>query len=329
MGRLGADLQQFFYFFVVNIEKCAEFTASARRVHELADAMDMVDEHDVPGAAWRKKHDDYEEDDTAASDPSSQRNSVLMRAPNSELTEQGKLVLSVQDLCIKVPNSSRELFSSVSFDIYQGESVLVVGPSGCGKSSLLRTICGLWKPARGSITCGEYRDDVFFLPQKPFMTMGTLAEQLYFPRAVPGGLSAARDHGDGDDSPLTRRLHEALDSANLPALQAQQGGFHKPLNWATTLSIGEQQRLAFARLLMFGPRLAFLDEATSALDAMNEAAMYTAMRAKCPAYVSVGHRPSLFKFHTRVLFWDSGLQTWSMLPTEQYLLIHSDLAISE
>jgi putative ATP-binding cassette transporter len=127
------------------------------------------------------------------------------------------------------------------------------------------------------------------------MPIGTLAEQLCFPRST-GEL-------DLDCHGSCTRLNEALDRANLPALSAQQGGFQRHLNWAQILSVGEQQRLAFARLLVYSPRLAFLDEATNALDSKNERAMYEALREKCSTNFSVGHRPSLFKFHTHVLLW--------------------------
>ena len=128
-----------------------------------------------------------------------------------------------------------------------------------------------------------------FLPQRPYCTLGSLREQLVYPQTVQEWRDAINTDGP---------LLSALRTVQLERL-AERASLDEVRDWGDELSLGEQQRLAFARLLVNKPKLAILDEATSALDLGNEAAMYSAL-AKVPGitYVSVGHRPSLLRYHT-------------------------------
>ena len=168
-----------------------------------------------------------------------------------------------------------------------GELWAIIGASGAGKSSLLRAVAGLWDRGEGSVVRPP-RNETVFLPQRPYATLGSLRQQLVYPKTVAE--AAARDED----------LRAALETCRLGRLAASD--LDTVRDWGDELSLGEQQRLAFARVLVARPRLCVLDEATSALDLANEAAMYGALAA-VPGltYVSVGHRPSLVDFHARRL----------------------------
>jgi vitamin B12/bleomycin/antimicrobial peptide transport system ATP-binding/permease protein len=163
---------------------------------------------------------------------------------------------------------------------------MIVGESGSGKSSLLRAIAGLWYAGSGTI----FRPppgDVLFLPQQPYMLLGTLRSQLLYPNHE----LAVSDN----------ELLDLLARVNLADLADRFGGLDVERDWHKVLSIGEQQRLAFARLLLTRPRFAILDEATSALDSANEASLYRQLTEIDTTLVSVGHRAAILQFHTRVL----------------------------
>jgi len=126
-----------------------------------------------------------------------------------------------------------------------------------------------------------------FLPQRPYMVLGTLRDQLLYPNP----------HLKVDDL----QLKKALEQVNLVGLDDRFGGFDAEEDWADVLSLGEQQRITFARLLLNKPRYAILDEATSALDASNEELFYHQLQSLNTTFLSVGHRPSLTDYHQSVL----------------------------
>ena len=218
--------------------------------------------------------------------------------------------LVLKDLSIATPNSQNILYQNLTLELAPGESLLVMGPSGCGKSSLLRVIAGLWSRGSGIIQCPP-SSDTFFLPQKPYMPLGSLRDQLLFPKSARNANTPNFDSNDGD-------LYEALKDVTLEGLPERVGGLSAVKDWSDTLSAGEQQRLAFARLFLHSPKVAFLDEATSALDAGNEARLYAFLSQKLDTFVSVGHRISLVKFHTFVLeFHDD--RSWKVCRREDFV----------
>jgi vitamin B12/bleomycin/antimicrobial peptide transport system ATP-binding/permease protein len=179
----------------------------------------------------------------------------------------------------------RPLMEDVSFDIRPGDTALISGPSGAGKSTLFRAIAGIWPFGRGDVRLP--RDArVLFLPQKPYLPIGTLREVVSYPTPLTGVSDAA--------------LRQALEAVGLPELA---GRLDETTHWALALSPGEQQRIAFARALVQRPEWLFLDEATSALDEETEARLYALLRDQLPAttVVSVGHRSTLRAFHARRL----------------------------
>lgn len=194
--------------------------------------------------------------------------------------------LAVEHLTLETPNHQRILVKDLSVELPTGQGLLVMGPSGCGKSSLLRAISGLWNAGNGTIVRPEL-DQILFLPQRPYMVLGTLRDQLLYPHT----------HVEVED----QQLKQALEQVNLADLNERFGGFDAEQDWADVLSLGEQQRLTFARLLLSKPNYAILDEATSALDLDNEERLYQHLQAISTTFLSVGHRSTLGNYHQRVL----------------------------
>ncbi len=210
--------------------------------------------------------------------------------------------LALQQVTLLTPNSERTLVRDLSLSLEAGQRLLIVGVSGSGKSSLLRAIAGLWNNGQGSIARPD-TTEMLFLPQKPYMLLGSLRDQLLYP-------GRRRDLGDED-------LIRVLAQVNLADLPERVGGFDVEKDWANTLSLGEQQRLAFARLLITQPRYAILDEATSALDVANEKLLYLQLQHLNTTYVSVGHRPTLLAYHDLVLELQ-GNSAWKLWSAAEY-----------
>lgn len=170
-------------------------------------------------------------------------------------------------------------------EIHAGERVLIQGESGTGKSTLFRAIGGLWPWGAGEIVTPP-RETMMFMPQRPYLPLGTLKETLCYPA--------------GPDAYTDEQCAAALERVGLVRLPARLGEEER---WDRVLSLGEQQRLAFARLLLHRPAWIFMDEATAALDERNQDAMMQMVLDELPeaALVSIGHRPGLEAFHTRTL----------------------------
>ncbi|NLY83876.1 MAG: ABC transporter ATP-binding protein/permease, partial [Acholeplasmataceae bacterium] len=180
---------------------------------------------------------------------------------------------------IGLPNGE-VLLKDLNFELKPGRNVLVKGTSGSGKSTLLRAIAGIWPYAAGKAELPE-RERIMFIPQKPYLPLGTLRDALLYP--------GKRMKDDEELKALMRlcSIESLADSLDVEA------------DWSHVLSIGEQQRLAFVRTMIYEPEWLFLDEATSALDEATEENMYSMLRErlKKTTVVSVGHRSTLNKFH--------------------------------
>jgi putative ATP-binding cassette transporter len=205
-------------------------------------------------------------------------------APRQITVRCGEAGVAVTGLDLDLPDGT-PLLRGVTFAHGDGESVLLAGPTGTGKSMLLRAIAGIWPFGCGEITLGK--GPMLFVPQRPYLPLGTLAGALLYPNANPCNIPATR-------------LVAALEQVGLGSLA---GELHKVEDWSLRLSLGEQQRLAFARIFLMEPALLFLDEATSALDEHSEAQLYGLLRAAswAPTVVSVGHRSTLRKFHNHIV----------------------------
>ena len=187
--------------------------------------------------------------------------------------------LAVSRLDLDLPGNI-PLLRQVDLSVRPGTATLITGPTGSGKSTLLRAIAGIWPYGKGAIRMVAGK--ILFLPQKPYLPLGTLRDALSYPEPAKAY------------SPV--RLAEVLTTVGLGAFA---GRLDESDYWAQRLSLGEQQRLAFARVLLAEPTIVFLDEATSALDEPSEAQFYDLLRTAAwhPTIVSVGHRGTLAAFH--------------------------------
>ncbi|AMB86804.1 ABC transporter ATP-binding protein [Pseudomonas agarici] len=191
--------------------------------------------------------------------------------------------LKVRNLDLQL-NNDRTLLNGANMAVAAGERLMLAGRSGSGKSTLFRAMGNLWPQGHGSIRLPARR--YLFLPQKPYLPIGSLREALSYPQA--------------GDAYAQERYVQVLETCRLHHLVAR---LDESNHWQRMLSPGEQQRLAFARALLYAPQWLFMDEATSAMDEEDEADLYEALIEQIPGIgiVSVGHRSSLNKFHTRHL----------------------------
>ena len=192
-------------------------------------------------------------------------------------------VVEVNDMQINLPDG-KPLLENISFTLHPGHNVLIKGVSGSGKSTLLRAISGIWPFVDGKIFLPS-RDKLMFIPQKPYLPLGTLRAALNYPGNTPV-----------DDTELIY----LMDLCQIGYLKDK---LDLEADWSHVLSVGEQQRLAFVRAHIQQPQWLFLDEATSALDEDTEATMYSLLqeRLQQTTVVSVGHRSTLNKYHELVL----------------------------
>ncbi len=193
----------------------------------------------------------------------------------------------------------------ISCQLSRGSGLLISGPTGSGKSTLLRAIAGIWPYGSGDIRTGEGR--TLLVPQRPYLPLGTLANALAYPSTDGDGFS-------------TVQLAAALGEVGLGSYASQLDVVD---NWGQRMSLGEQQRLAFARVLLTQPALLFLDESTSALDEAGEARLYGLLKSPTwqPTVVSVGHRTTLIKFHDAIL----DLAPYIPLKKDVVLPLHAQL----
>jgi putative ATP-binding cassette transporter len=202
----------------------------------------------------------------------------LPEIPHKEIAN----LVSVKDLRVSLPNGTT-LIENLSLELQPGEWLLIKGPSGCGKTTLLRSLAGLWPFTSGEISLPS--GHTLFLPQKPYLPLGSLRDVLNYPdRLVENDQELETMLTDCRLGQLVSRLDETAD-------------------WSHILSPGEQQRLAFARLFLTKPEIIFLDEASSALDEETEDYFHTQLKQQLPKaiVISVGHRQTIARFHDRIL----------------------------
>ena len=270
-----------------------------------------------------------------------EKHNLIARKVLDDNNDMPNVLLSIKNVSVSTPsremNLGQLLWTNLNIDIVRNESVVITGPSGCGKSSLLRVLAGIWRNGSGEILVSRF-SSFFFLPQVPFMPVGSLRSQLTFPK---GALEEdEKDEQDGLNgripvvSKMNRmkindalmeentQLQSLLNSVGLGDLASRMGDTFDDdsIEWTDVLSVGEQQRIAFARLLFQKPKpsIVFLDEATSALDEASERKMYELLAAEKYTVVSVGHRSSLMQFHSKRLRFVSGDEKKSQEETHSH-----------
>jgi putative ATP-binding cassette transporter len=206
-----------------------------------------------------------------------------------ERLEGAEDTLSIENLALELPQG-RTLLAPTSLKLEPGRHVLVTGPSGSGKSTLFRALAGIWPYWKGRIRLPKGAR-ALFLPQKPYLPIGSLKDAVAYP-------GEASDHSD-------EAMAEALRAVGLEALAAD---LSRSENWAQVLSGGEQQRLAFARALLYKPDWLFLDEATASLRDEDQRRLYRLVQERLPGttLVSIGHRENLAEHHRQRFAWHSG-----------------------
>jgi putative ATP-binding cassette transporter len=216
--------------------------------------------------------------------------------------ENGPVVL-IDHLTLCTPVEGRELVKELKLEILPGGHVLVTGPNGAGKSALFRAIAGLWDWGEGTIVRPHW-SDVVFVPPRPYTVPGTLREQLTY-ASPKGGLT-------------DERILAVLDRVKFGPVLERVGGLDAERDWPNTLSVGEQQVLAFARLLLARPRFVILDGATGALDAARERLLYSELARNDITYISIGDSPSLRDYHdVRLELLEDG--AWRLRPVRDAL----------
>lgn len=213
----------------------------------------------------------------------------------------GKGMISFQDNIIKfdkvplvTPNGDL-LVKELSFEVRSGTNVLVCGPNGCGKSSLFRILGELW-PSWGGKVVKPPRGKLFYIPQRPYMTLGSLRDQIIYPHTF----EEMKRRGKTDQD-----IVNFLDIVQLRALvQQREKGLDSIEDWIDVLSGGEKQRVAMARLFYHHPQFAILDECTSAVSVDVEGSMYEYCKRVGITLFTVSHRKSLWTHHEYVLRFD-------------------------
>ena len=280
----GAFIRVFFSLNVIvaRLQSLTAFGAGIDRLYDFSDAIGDIESSDTLESP-------EELPVLAASLETEVKEDEIQMSPDEAVADLPTIALEIsptlalEDLTLQTPNYQRTLVENLSLTLDKEGSLLVMGPSGCGKSSLMRAIAGLWKSGTGTLLRPDIQN-LLFLPQKPYMVLGNLRQQMLYPYPKT----------EATDEQLT----EVLKQVNLPDLaERYDEGFDTIEEWGDVLSLGEQQRLSFARVLIHQPAYTILDEATSALDRKNEEQLYRHLAAAQTAYISVGHHESLEQYH--------------------------------
>ncbi|KAI0517134.1 ABC transporter transmembrane region 2-domain-containing protein [Xylaria bambusicola] len=189
------------------------------------------------------------------------------------------------------PQGGEELLESLSLIVRRGEHLLISGPNGIGKSAIARILAGLWPVYRGLISRPKSigQDGIMFLPQRPYLSIGTLRDQVIYP---DGELDMRLKRKSEDD------LKRVLDAAKLGYLPDREGGWDTRKEWKDVLSGGEKQRVGIARLLYHEPQYAIVDEGTSAVSSDVEGLLYETCKERGITLITISTRASLKKYHT-------------------------------
>lgn len=257
-------------------KEISELAGHTARVTSLLDTM-----RDVTAGKFDKK---------LVSSVSIDTNAAILKGRGT-ITESDSI--DFKDVPIISPNGD-VLIPKLTFSIKTGEHLLIVGPNGCGKSSLFRILGGLWPVYGGSVSKPSF-DQIFYIPQRPYLSRGTLRQQIIYPDSV----NEMRLKGITDDD-----LLEIVSILEIASIVDRPGGWDAEEEWRDVLSGGLQQRIAMARLFYHKPKYAILDECTSSVTLEIEKVMYETAKSIGVTLMTVSHRRSLWKYHEKILQFD-------------------------
>jgi ATP-binding cassette, subfamily D (ALD), peroxisomal long-chain fatty acid import protein len=256
-----------------------EITELAGYTSRVASLLDVME--DVSAGHFEKK---------LVSSASTDTNAAVLHG-RGEIEESDDI--EFQEVPIVSPNGD-VLVKKLSFRIAPGEHILIVGPNGCGKSSLFRILGGLWPVYGGKVRKPAF-EDIFYIPQRPYLSRGTLRDQIIY----PDSLYEFRAKNGSEDE-----LREILKALEIDSVVDRPNGWDSVEEWRDVFSGGLQQRIAMARLFYHKPRYAILDECTSSVTLEMERKMYETAKALGTTLMTVSHRRSLWKYHSKILQFD-------------------------